>query len=69
MQGKKNGCITHLKKMTIVEVADPQNSLGLGILSFFAYYAKLNGGASGKGQAGVAKTENKDFSAAYCYLA
>ena len=51
-----------MKKNAIVEVADPQNSLDWDI-AFFAYYAKLNGGASGKGQAGVAKTENKDFSA------
>ena len=50
------------EKNAIVEVADPQNSLDWDI-AFFAYYAKLNGGASGKGQAGVAKTENKDFSA------
>ena len=46
------------EKNAIVEVADPQNSLDWDI-AFFAYYAKLNGGASGKGQAGVAKTENK----------
>lgn len=50
------------EKNAIVEVADPQNSLDWDI-AFFAYYAKLNGGASGKGQAGGAKTENKDFSA------
>lgn len=50
------------EKNAIVQVADPQNSLDWDI-AFFAYYAKLNGGASGKGQAGVAKTENKDFSA------
>ena len=50
------------EKNAIVEVADPQNSLDWDI-AFFAYYAKLNGGASGKGQAGVANTENKDFSA------
>lgn len=50
------------EKNAIVEVADPQNSLDWDI-AFFAYYAKLNGGASGKGQAGVAKTEDKDFSA------
>lgn len=50
------------EKNAIVEVADPQNSLDWDI-AFFAYYAKLNGGTSGKGQAGVAKTENKDFSA------
>lgn len=50
------------EKNAIVEVADPQNSLDWDI-AFFAYYAKLNGGASGKGQAGVVKTENKDFSA------
>ena len=48
------------EKNAIVQVADPQNSLDWDI-AFFAYYAKLNGGASGKGQAGVAKTENKDF--------
>ena len=50
------------EKNAIVQVADPQNSLDWDS-AFFAYYAKLNGGASGKGQAGVAKTENKDFSA------
>ena len=50
------------EKNAIIQVADPQNSLDWDI-AFFAYYAKLNGGASGKGQAGVAKTENKDFSA------
>lgn len=50
------------EKNAIVQVADPQNSLDWDI-AFFAYYAKLNGGPSGKGQAGVAKTENKDFSA------
>ena len=42
------------EKNTIVEVADPQNSLDWDI-AFFAYYAKLNGGESGKGKAGVVK--------------
>lgn len=55
------------EKNAIVQVADPQNSLDWDI-AFFAYYAKLNGGASGKGQAGVAKTENKDFSTAIATL-
>lgn len=50
------------EKNAIVEVADPQNSLDWDI-AFFAYYAKLNGGASGKGKAGVAKVEGDDFSA------
>ncbi len=49
------------EKNTIVEVADPQNSLDWDI-AFFAYYAKLNGGESGKGKAGVVK-EGTDFSA------
>ena len=50
------------EKNAIVEVADPQNSLDWDI-AFFAYYAKLNGGASGKGKAGVAKVPGDDFSA------
>ena len=50
------------EKNAIVEVADPQNSLDWDI-AFFAYYAKLNGGASGKGKAGVAKVAGDDFSA------
>ncbi len=50
------------EKNAIVEVADPQNSLDWDI-AFFAYYAKLNGGASGKGKAGVAKVKGDDFSA------
>ena len=50
------------EKNAIVEVADPQNSLDWDI-AFFAYFAKLNGGASGKGKAGVAKVEGDDFSA------
>ena len=49
------------EKNTIVEVADPQNSLDWDI-AFFAYYAKLNGGESGKGKAGVVKV-GTDFSA------
>ena len=55
------------EKNAIVEVADPQNSLDWDI-AFFAYYVKLNGGASGKGKAGVAKVEGKDFSAAITTL-
>lgn len=50
------------EKNAIVEVADPQNSLDWDI-AFFAYFAKLNGGASGKGKAGVAKVPGDDFSA------
>ena len=50
------------EKNAIVEVADPQNSLDWDI-AFFAYFAKLNGGASGKGKAGVAKVAGDDFSA------
>ena len=50
------------EKNAIVQVADPQNSLDWDI-AFFAYYAKLNGGASGKGKAGVAKVAGDDFSA------
>ena len=50
------------EKNAIVEVADPQNSLDWDI-AFFAYYVKLNGGASGKGKAGVAKVAGDDFSA------
>lgn len=42
------------EKNAIVEVADPKNSLDWDI-AFFAYYAKLNGGESGKGKAGVVK--------------
>ena len=48
------------EKNAIVQVADPQNSLDWDI-AFFAYYAKLNGGASGKGQAGVAKLKTRIF--------
>lgn len=55
------------EKNAIVEVADPQNSLDWDI-AFFAYYAKLNGGASGKGKAGVAKVATDDFSAAIATL-
>ena len=49
------------EKNAIVEVADPKNSLDWDI-AFFAYYAKLNGGESGKGKAGVVKV-GTDFSA------
>ena len=55
------------EKNAIVEVADPQNSLDWDI-AFFAYYVKLNGGASGKGKAGVAKVATDDFSAAIATL-
>lgn len=51
-----------LSRKEIVSVSEPNNDLSWDI-AFNRYHIKTNGGASGRGNSGVAKVESTDFNA------